>query len=59
VTIDGKTKSTTGESISLDLANGTYAFSITALGPSGTSNSTDPLTVDGIGVDVEVTFMAT
>ncbi|MGC2289826.1 MAG: hypothetical protein WA688_08230 [Thermoplasmata archaeon] len=59
VTIDGKKKSTTGKSISLDLGNGTYAFTIAAAGHSETSNPTNPLTVDGAVVDVTVTFTAT
>ena len=59
VTLDGKKKSTTGKTISIDVGNGTYALTITATGYSETSNPTSPLTVDGAAVDVTVTFTPT
>ena len=56
VSIDVSTKSTTGGSVSFSLSNGTYPFTIAALGYVGVSNPPSPLTVDGATVDVDVTF---
>jgi len=56
VTIGSRTKSSDGSSISFDLANGSYPFSIVASGYSSTSSPTSPLVVDGAVVSVEVEF---
>ncbi|MGC2034665.1 MAG: hypothetical protein WA761_04365 [Thermoplasmata archaeon] len=56
VTIAGQTRTTTGTSISLDLSNASYAFSITAPGYDPTANSSSPVIVDGVAVSISVTF---
>ena len=58
VTIGTLTKSTTGSSMSFSLANGTYAFTITANGYTATSGTPSPLVVNGATVTVNVTFAA-
>ena len=59
VTIDGQTKSGTGQSISFSLPNGTYSFTITATGYSETSSPAGTLAANGAIVSVAATFART
>ena len=56
VTIGGQLKAGVASSISFSAPNGTYAFSIVALGYTETSSPPSPLTVEGAAVLVTVTF---
>jgi hypothetical protein len=56
VTMNGKTTVSTGNKITFSESNGTYAFTIVAVGYSESSIPTSPLTVNGAAVPVAVTF---
>ncbi|MFZ0830606.1 MAG: hypothetical protein WCB18_09365 [Thermoplasmata archaeon] len=58
VTVDGVTKSSTGTTMSFNLPNGTYSFTIKASGYSESSKPTDPLVVNGASESATVTFTA-
>jgi Thermopsin len=53
VTVDGKTKSTTGTSLSISVSNGTYSFQAIS---TGHPTVTGTVTVDGSTVTEHVTF---
>lgn len=61
VTVDSVTRTTNGTSITFSETNGTYAYTITP--PSGwevtASVPPSPVTIDGAGVTVQVTFART
>jgi hypothetical protein len=56
VTIAGQTRTTMGTSITFDLSNASYAFSITASGYDPTPNPSSPVTVNGAAAAISVTF---
>ncbi|MGB6443222.1 MAG: thermopsin family protease, partial [Thermoplasmata archaeon] len=56
VVINGHTYSTTGTTITVNLPNGTYAFTVSAVGYTGTPNPSSPLIVSGAAVPVTVSF---
>jgi hypothetical protein len=56
VTLNGRSSSSTGTTITFTISNGTYSVSIVSTGYTYTSNPTSPLTVNGTAVPVAVTF---
>lgn len=56
VTIDGKEKSVSADSVTFHLPNGTYDFAIFASGYTEKSVPPSPLTVNGSTLSVKVTF---
>jgi hypothetical protein len=56
VTVDSRTISSTGTSVTFHLANGTYGFTVAASGYSESSNPPSSVSVNGAQVRVAVTF---
>jgi hypothetical protein len=56
VTIDNQTTANSGSLISFSLPNGSYPFTITAVGYSATPSLSSPFTVSGVTVTVSVVF---